>query len=185
MRVKEIVLYEQLMGKSFLDFNVKNSEDVLAILYVRSGLESTFEVFKAAMESCPKFFNKETYKLQKECEIEAQFRENTEGKEDGEPIMIGTMAYSMIVRGVNPDYIMNCTLTDLMHVLDAYQGLRREQLEEKRTFAFLNIAPHVDTSKMHNGAKDLIRFAWEEEEKVDEEEILNELNKKKSDIWQN
>lgn len=122
-----------------------------------------------------------------------QFRnqEVCSGGKDEVSGTIGELVSTLIVSGFDAHYILNeMELCDLPMYIRSYEAKKKEIMENSRLWTFLSMLPHIDAKKMKNGAKDLVRFPWEEdEEKQEAERNINDnferfekfMNTKKSD----
>lgn len=183
LTIKSIIRWEQLCGKSFSLMDYSNKDDVEALLYTvtmcnNPGITYTFDVFRQTLVS-EKITRKLGMSLELETVVLNQFQKKQEATTDDNESslgMIGDIISTLILSGLSADYVLNqMELCDLPMYLDAYERKKKEHMEEGRMWTYLSILPHIDSSKMRHGAKDLITFPWEEEEtKKEAERAINE-----------
>ena len=160
---------------SVLDYT--DREDIEALLYTmycsEAKPEYTFDTFRLVLED-ERFMNAMSSDLGKIMEIVAQFQKketinagNIEGNPD--PVKVSEIISTLIMSGLDAGYALNeMELCDLPMYIEAYEGQKKERMEESRMWTYLAMLPHIDAKKMKNGAKDLITFPWEEEEMLKE-----------------
>ena len=197
LTIKSVIRWEQLRGKSFSLLDYSNKDDVETLLYTTAicsegHLVCTFDVFRH-MLSNKKIVRKMLSALEHEMAVMNQFRnqEVCSGGKDEVSGTIGELVSTPIVSGFDAHYILNeMELCDLPMYIRSYEAKKKELMENSRLWTFLSMLPHIDAKKMKNGAKDLVRFPWEEdEEKQEAERDINDnferfekfMNTKKSD----
>lgn len=182
MKIRNIVRYEQLRKKSFQSWDNENQEDIISLLYVmQEEYVSTYEVYKSLLLEDKKTFNEESERLLRDIAIMSQFSAECSGKGSGDNF-ITPIVFSVIAKGINADFVMNCTLSDFTHLIDALENQKKERLEEKRLFTYLTMLPHIDSKKLRNAEKDILTFSWERSvsEEPLKEELDNFFNKKRN-----
>jgi hypothetical protein len=184
--LKNIIRWEQITGKSFFDMDYSNEEDIQYLLYVCDNSDVTFDVFKEV------FKNKKVVRgmikdISKYLTVSSQFMpksEDSKGGGDNKGCMKDIISF-LIVSGIDPHFVMEeMEIQDLPLLAKSLETKRRTELEDKRTFTFLTMLPHMDTSKLKNGVEDILSFPWdnEEEEKTEvmsEEEFEKIMNQYK------
>lgn len=155
-------------------------EDVEALLYTTTICNSdcvrhTFDVFRTTLTN-KKIVRKTVLRLERETAMLRQFQKKQEGANldnaDGSPETISGIVSTLIISGLDARYALEeMELCDLPLYIEAYEKKRKEDMESARMWTYLTILPHIDAKKMKNGAKDLIAFPWEEQEKEAEKEI--------------
>lgn len=181
LSIKAIIRWEQLTGKSFSLMDYTCREDVEKLLYTMAicghpDMQNyPFEVFQQTLCN-----EKITRKILKELEMEtsvlAQYQKKVVGqsatKTDESLETIGNIVSTLIMSGLDAHYALNeMELCDLPLYVEAYERKRKEDMESARIWTYLTILPHIDAKKLKNGAKDIIVFPWEQEEKETENEI--------------
>lgn len=180
LTIRAIIRWEQLRKKSFSLMDYADKEDVDVLLYTTTicnneGQMYTLDIFRQTLSN-EKVVREMVLKLERETEVLSQFQKNQEetssGNPEGSPEYIGSIVSTLVMAGLDAHYAFNeMELCDLSLYVEAYEKKRKEDMESARMWTYLTILPHVDASKMRNGAKDLITFPWEEDEKEAEKEI--------------
>lgn len=178
LTIKAIIRWEQLRKKSFSLMDYTDKEDVDALLYTTTICNNenrtyTFNTFRQTLSN-KKLVREMVLRLERETAVLSQFQKKQEeavsnnAKEN--PELIGSIVSTLIMAGLDAHYAFNeMELCDLPLYVEAYEKKRREDMESARMWTYLTILPHIDVSKMKNGAKELITFPWEEEKEVEKE----------------
>lgn len=169
MKIKTIIRWEQLLGKAFSLIDMDNEEEMVALLYCRAicekGVRCSLRVYTSTTTNYA-LFSTQIESLKDELSIMNQFIASNVGdsnNEDSDNVRISDIVPMLIMAGLNAHYAMNeMELYDIPMYLSAYENKRRELMEDRRLWTYLTILPHIDASKMTNGAKDLITFPWED-----------------------
>lgn len=173
---------EQMLAKPFTEIDYTNPDELVILLYccvlTNNPVLFPFEEFKVVTEN-----EKQLSAMLKEIEkanlVLGQFtqknntqKSNTQG-EGGEVQYIKDLAGMLVMAGMDAHYVMNeMEISDIPLFLEAYEKLRREEMEASRLWTFLSVAPHIDTKKIRS-ARDLMLFPWEvADAKRDAEEVL-------------
>lgn len=157
-----------------------NKEDVEVLLYTTSicnseGALYAFDVFQKTLTN-KTVVRDLLLRLERETAVLQQFQKKQEiaggyNSEDN-PEAISSIVSTLIMAGLDARYALNeMELCDLPLYLEAYERKRKEEMESARMWTYLSMLPHIDARKMENGAKDLIRFPWEEAEEEADREI--------------
>lgn len=170
--LKDIIRWEQLTGKSFFNIDYSNEDDLEYLLYVCDNSEVTFDTFKEVFKS-RKVVDKMLKDLNRYLAISSQFMLKQEDGKSGEKdtrYMKDVVSF-IIVSGVDPHFVMEeMELQDLPPIVKALETKRRISLEDKRTFTYLTMLPHIDTSKLKNGMEDILSFPWDSEKPTAEKQ---------------
>lgn len=155
-----------------------NKEDVEVLLYTTSicnskGILYTFDVFQKTLTN-KAVVRDLLLKLERDTAVLKQFQKKQEiagGDNSGDNSeAISNIVSTLIMAGLDARYALNeMELCDLPLYLEAYERKRKEEMESARMWTYLSMLPHIDARKMENGAKDLIRFPWEEAKEEDRE----------------
>lgn len=180
LTIKAIIRWEQLRKKSFSLMDYSDQEDVDALLYTTTvcnneGMVYTFEVFRQT-QSNEKLSRELILKLERETAVLAQFQKQQEtaalSSAEISTEAIGSIVSTLIMAGLDAGYAMNeMELCDLPLYIEAYERKRKEEMESARMWTYFTMLPHIDARRMENGARDLITFPWEQEEKEAEKEV--------------
>lgn len=179
LTIKSIIRWEQLRGKSFSFMNYTDQDDVDTLLYTTTicnneGMMYTFDLFRKTLSN-EKLVREMILKLERETALLNQFQKKqaeTKDYTEGVIDMISDIVSTLIMSGLDAHYVLNeMDLCDLPLYIQAYERKRKEEMEGSRMWTYLTILPHIDAKKMENGAKDLIKFPWEESEKEAEKTI--------------
>lgn len=181
LTIKSIIRWEQLRNKSFSLMDYSDKEDVEVLLYTTTICNSdcvrhTFDVFRTTLTN-KKIVRKMVLQLERETAVLRQFQKkqvdtNLDNNAENSPETISGIVSTLIMSGLDARYALEeMELCDLPLYIEAYEKKRKEDMESARMWTYLTILPHIDAKKMKNGAKDLIAFPWEEQEKEAEKEI--------------
>lgn len=174
LTIKAIIKAEQILLKPFTDIDYSNHDDLLKLLYcaviVNNQSVFTFEEFCLITEN-EKQLSSMLKELEKTNLVLSQFvnpaKDNIEG-ESGESRYIKDLAGLLIMEGLDASYAMNdMEISDIPIFIKAYENKKREEMEARRLWTFLAVAPHIDTKKIKSPV-DLYPFPWEEEERRQE-----------------
>lgn len=163
LTIRSIITAEKLLNKPFSDFDLSVEEDLKALIYavyVVNEKVFTLKDFDSLWE-----LKSERAKMMKfittQLEYVQQFAE--EGEARGKVWITDLVNRLIATRRVDQSYILNYMwIWELNDILKASEDAVKEEMEEKRYWAFLTIMPHVDSKKVSK-PQDLITFAWEAE----------------------
>lgn len=184
LTIKAIIRWEQMKGKSFSLIDFADPEEVKALLYAMYVIQSrpmyTFDVFQSVLED-EQFMTFISTDLARAMAVVAQFQKKTESTGSSDvtvtPETIGNIVSTLIMSGLDAHYVLNeMELCDMSLFIAAYERKRKEEMESSRLWTYLTMLPHIDATKLKNGAKDLITFPWEHEE-VDTEIKESEIER--------
>lgn len=173
LTMKTIIRWEQLTGRSFLELDYSDNEDIILLLYCSAiscnpGMIYTLEEFRHTTIN-EKLMRQLSQSLSREAIVVAQFRTDKpiETDSDSKEIAQGKITdivSTLIVSGLNASYVMDeMQLCDLPMLVEAYERKKKEMLENNRLWTYLGILPHIDGKKLPSPA-DLYPFPWEAEE---------------------
>ena len=185
LTVKSVVMYEALSKKKFSAVEM-TSEDALMLMYCAfvcsTGLEIDLETFGLMLENkdLATRLNKDLTRLER---FTLQFtkgdeEEQKEEKKEEENVefSITDMVDSLIFKyGVSADYVMNrMELWELNHFFEGAEERYKEDMEEKRLWTFLQVAPQIDLKKCKNPDQ-FFPLPWTEQRR--KEELQKKLDK--------
>jgi len=174
--LKNIIRWEQITGKSFFDMDYSSEEDIQYLLYVCDNSDVTFDVFKEVFKN-KKVVREMIKGISKYLTVSSQFMpksEDSKGDGDNKGCMKDIISF-LIVSGIDPHFVMEeMEIQDLPLLAKSLETKRRTELEDKRTFTFLTMLPHMDTSKLKNGVEDILSFPWDNEEEEEKTEVMSE-----------
>lgn len=189
LTIKSIIRYEQLTNKSFNQFDLTDSTELINLLYcvclVNNEQQYTYDEFLKVLETSKKISKEIITKFNKQLTVIEQFSKynNTNTKEtqketteNKDIIYIKDIAALLIVQGgISADYVMNIMeVSEIPVFMAAFDSKVKQELETKRLFTWLSILPQLsDTKKLDKPVK-LYPFPWEtlEDEEV---EIKNKI----------
>lgn len=161
LTIKSIIRWEQLSSKPFTDIDITSEKDIEMLIYCTSDMSVPYETYKGIFES-PKIVKKKISDLVSYMSVYAQFVPKSDDK--GENQYIRDIASSLIASGIDAHFVFDeLELQDLPIITKAIEERKKEDMESKRLFTYLTILPHIDASKLPNGAKDILPFPWDEE----------------------
>lgn len=169
IRLINIIRWEQLTHRAFTTMDYESEDDMVALLYTLSQEYMTLEEYRDTLNNV-KMLKSRIREVRRALDIQAQYEavtssdKKSEDSCDGEvkEECIGTMAFMLIACGIDAHYVLNeLELQDLPLLANAIQRRRRDEMETRRLFAYMQMLPHIDTSKLANGMRDIIRFDWE------------------------
>lgn len=177
LTIKSVIRWEQLREKPFLLMDYSDKEDVEALLYTTTvcgngGKAYTFDVFRQSLAN-EKVARELLQALERDISIVVQFQKKlSEAAMEGgkrEPGRICDTVSSLVMAGLDAHYALNeMELCDLPLYVEAYNRKRREEMEENRIWTYYSMLPHIDASKLRNGARDIIVFPWDEDSALEE-----------------
>ena len=167
LTLKSIITAEKLLNKPFGQFNLDEPSEfsVLAYSMVIANNPETFtlETFKK-LTANKKVWQDMMKQIKTEFEYIGQFNEKSEKTEEAGDISISDLAATMIVEGINPDFVHGMRTTEIADILKAIDAKKKEQMEKDRFWTYITILPHVDGKKLKS-PENLITFPWEAEAK--------------------
>jgi hypothetical protein len=174
IKIKNIIRYEQLSGKSFSDFDSNDENDVITLLYCIELPKEAFEVYKKTAKVAEKALFNEIKKINDEMILINQFssvkleESNTVTESDAKKHeMVSNIASTLVYGGLDAHYVMEeMEIADLPIFVKGLENKKKEELENCRLWTFFNILPHV--GKGIKEPQDLIKFPWEKSEKEPE-----------------
>lgn len=196
INIKSCIAYEQITGKSF--FDISTAEDYITLAYCsfveNNDVKITLGAFKVLLEDeeVAKWMNASMEKISK---FNAQFNkqnnvEPTSGDSDnGDTKMrITDIATSLIIQyNIDIKYVMNdLDIWMIQHLFQTAENVKKNELIEKRMWAYLTILPHIDGKKINSPEK-LLPFEWEKEKnnkrtKKEELDIARAFFKKQNEL---
>lgn len=176
INIKSCCLYEQMTGNNF--FHCNTEEDALHLIYcclvTNNDIDLTYNVFLTMLKNkkFDKVIGEKYLAITKFNEQFNKSKGDTETTGTTEiKITITEMATALIVKfGVDAKYVMyDMGLWEIMAFYAAADEKKKEELMEHRLWAYIGVAPHVDTKKI-KGPDDLISFEWEKNSKKERAE---------------
>ena len=174
LNIKSIITAEKLLGKSFGQFNLEDSEEWLVLSYamVVSNNEETFtlDTFRKLTKN-KRMMSEIIQGIKKEFEYIEQFKSKEEVKIDGQSdISITEVAGMMIANGIEPAFVYEMRTTEITDILQAIEDRKKEKMESDRFWTYFVMAPHIDTKKVKS-PEALITFPWEMAEKKEKQDV--------------
>lgn len=174
LNIKSIITAEKLLGKSFGQFNLEDTEEWLILSYamVVSNNEETFtlDTFRKLTKN-KRMMSEIIQGIKKEFEYIEQFKGKEEVKTDGQSdISITEVAGMMIANGIEPAFVYEMRTTEITDILQAIEDRKKEKMESDRFWTYFVMAPHIDTKKVKS-PEALITFPWEMAEKKNKQDI--------------
>lgn len=178
-KIKDLVFWERITGKSFVAFDVSSPGDYVALMYATSGKceEYTLEEYSQAVGSNPKVAKAQARRMARLDKIAGQMKATpaeaiggNDGGKDGEasPGSLTETAYWLISEGFNAEYLLEkLPLWELPHVAKAYAAkrdgefnLHKSTCETIRLAAWYSVLPHVKRGTVKKPT-DMFLFPWE------------------------
>ena len=174
LNIKSIITAEKLLGKSFGQFNLEDTEEWLVLSYamVVSNNEETFtlDTFRKLTKN-KRMMSEIIQSIKKEFEYIEQFNGKEEVKTDGQSdISITEVAGMMIANGIEPAFVYEMRTTEITDILQAIEDRKKEKMESDRFWTYFVMAPHIDTKKVKS-PEALITFPWEMAEKKNKQDV--------------
>lgn len=174
LNIKSIITAEKLLGKSFGQFNLEDTEEWLILSYamVVSNNEETFtlDTFRKLTKN-KRMMSEIMQGIKKEFEYIEQFKGKEEVKTDGQSdISITEVAGVMIANGIEPAFVYEMRTTEITDILQAIEDRKKEKMESDRFWTYFVMAPHIDTKKVKS-PEALITFPWEMAEKKEKQDV--------------
>lgn len=179
IKIKDIILWEQLRGKSFEDFDAKDYKDDLSILYVIDEADKqdrvTLELYeKALSETDTRQVRIRIKKINDDILFSSQFfiMSNATSGDDGksEKQNVGDIIGSLICLGISPESLLDMDLCYLSYLTDQYAKYVKNRLTDKRFWTMLQLSPYLDKG---TEAHDFIPFPWEKSQKGEDDQITD------------
>jgi uncharacterized protein YegP (UPF0339 family) len=176
IRIGQIILWEQLLDRSFSTFDVTKDDDIAALLYVideGDGKDKiTFELYKKALSETKRSDLMLRLKdINDEIMFASQFFvKQKSGQNTGdEPEKVGDQLGDLICHGINPESIINLPLLWLSYLSNAFANHLKNRLTDKRRWAMIQVSPYL---KKGTTEHDFMPFEWDENE--DTEKITSD-----------
>ena len=183
LNIKSVCLFEKMAEKSFYKCNT--DVDIAILMYCslvsNNDLQITYQAFLRMMEDA-KFSRWLANEYGAMMAFLSQFSatniENDNTDNNAETLKISDLAMTLIVKyGLDPHYVMNeMKIYEMGMFLNATADFRKEELEEKRMWAYINVMPHIDHKKCKS-PEQLLPFPWNKDErkKRAEKELKNNM----------
>lgn len=168
-----VMMAEKLENKPFFDFDLTDIGTLKTLaycMYVTNSEAYTREEFENIFRV--KGGEKILKKVMNEIEYLRQFQESEPvGEVEGETVSVTEIINRIIAIGrVSQSYVLKeMRLWELKGILKASEDYMREEMEQRRFWAYISIAPHVDGKKIKKPS-DLISFPWEKEKEAKQKE---------------
>lgn len=172
--VGNVVNWERLRGKRFADFDGENADDVITLGYVCNGTRDyTLALYRdALLNSGIKELEAVARKATAEFAYLAQFatpggetstpegEKAAEATEKAENESITEIVGTLIMGGVDGDFLLSRGLEDLRWLSEAYHRESQRRMEFNRYWAYVQLSPWIDKTKAHNPGE-FLPFEWE------------------------
>ena len=122
IKIKHIVAFEQLTGKSFFALDDSNEDDVMAFAYIISEQRSELKIFKSLSKINDKWLKKAVEEINHDLRYINQFahEKEREREENEEKPMIGDIIGALVIDGVDARWLMDSGMEVLGWVWKAH-----------------------------------------------------------------
>lgn len=187
--LRDILLFEKLEQKSFMDFNSANAHDISVLMYVHdqsNKREYTRDFFCQFMErkinegKAPKELGKFLRMIEKDLEYVNQFSdkvtENPHEKDDADKSdrRLTPAILRILYSGISPEWLMHQGMDILPVLTEGYALKHQDEFADKRFWTMMMMSPHVKRSSLQQLEKSLRT----PEEKAGKEQVSEALNTK-------
>lgn len=181
LNIKSIVRYEQITNKPFAEIDYSSENDANSLLYAvvlsNNDVVMSRDEFQLIIQN-KKIFNEIVSELKKHGDVVQQFVKESDSfssptndkKESG---FIKDIVSTLILSGLDANYIDQMWICDLPLFIAAYERVQREKMESERLWTYLSILPHVDGKKLKS-AREMYPLPWEIEEMQREAKDIQE-----------
>nr|WP_321523332.1 hypothetical protein [uncultured Macellibacteroides sp.] len=185
LNIKSIIRFEQLTGKPFSEIDYENSEDTENLLYAAAICSNDGPIHKDGFMTIikdEKIFADMVKSMKNQNEIIEQFthisnNDQCDKDTSSDHLFVYDAAASLILEGVDPDFIYNMWLCDFSILVNAYNRKKRESLEDSRLWTYLTILPHIESKKIKTPT-DLYPFPWEQKDVANRIQQQQDYNEK-------
>lgn len=191
--VKSAIMFEELTGKDYLNAGM-TPEDMLTFMYcvfctsVQQVSQNAFTEMLSDQKFADRISNEWLHYSRFVDQFKQPAKESVVQDDAPESISMKRIAQALIFKyGLDPDFVLNkVDLWELNYLIEIGEGAYRDQMEEKRMWAFIQLTPHIDKKKGKNmTAEKLIQFPWESPTATKEgreRELKKETERAKSTI---
>jgi len=178
LNLKSIITAEKLLNKPFSDFDLSEGKDLKGLIY--SVYVTNEKIF--TMNDFENLWNlkSEREKMMNFITTQIQYVQqfSLPSDDNAEKVFIGNLVNRLVAtRRVDQSYILNdMQVWELSDILKAAEEAVKEEMEQKRFWAYLTVLPHIDSKKIKK-PQDLITFPWEAEEFAKEKQEQLEKDK--------
>lgn len=176
-RIRDLIKWERLTGRSFASFDAGSEDDVVALLYASSGQDGsyTLEQYRRVYARSRHVMASELERLRSAGRVLAQYAaagaaggdEAAGGKEAGGG-GLAEAAYALVAEGMDAGYLLDeLPLWELRPLAEAFAERRRQEderlksmMEVWRLVAYWSVVPHVKRGSVKSPGA-LFRFPWE------------------------
>lgn len=173
--IRAIVLAERLLNKPFGKFDFTNENDLVVFVYcIILGNNETrmlLTEFQSVIQTNKKLREELFSEFQAESAKIGQFQEflnkvKPKNKTDeGDAGYVRDIVLFLVVDGkLDMRYVLEeLDLSEIPAYVDAVNNNKRQELENRRLWTFLQMLPHIDSKKIKS-PQDLYPFPWETKE---------------------
>lgn len=191
--VKSAIMFEELTGKDYLNAGM-TTEDMLTFMYcvfctsVQQVSQKAFTEMLSDQKFADRISNEWLHYSRFVDQFKQPAKESVIQDDAPESISMKRIAQALIFKyGLDPDFVLNkIDLWELNYLIEIGEGAYRDQMEEKRMWAFIQLTPHIDKKKGKSmTAEKLIQFPWENPTATKEgreRELKKETERAKSTI---
>ena len=167
LTIGNIVQWEQLRKKSFIDFDVNDEEDKLVLTFVISGKRSRYSAFKAAISEADVARDVREYinEINSEFKYLGQFMldkndddiENSSS--DGAKAKISTIIGQIIFNGADVKNLLSLGIEWIPWISESFGEYEKNKKLEHRLWARVSLSPYVkEGTTLHQ----FLPFPWED-----------------------
>lgn len=172
--IEAFVRWEQLTKRSFTTIDFGSVEDLHRLLYcayIVNGVTDipTYDVFANAIEGNRRLYAQAIKDVVRYNDVVAQFsaqrqEDSASDTPQAENMMLGDVVARLVVAGgIDAHYAMReMSIEDMLLFVKALDDKQRQEAESQRLWAYISVAPHIDTKKTPSPQK-LYPFPWEQE----------------------
>lgn len=171
IKIKHIVAFEQLTGKSFFALDDSNEDDVMAFAFIISEQRCEFKYFKSLSKTNNKWLKKAVEEINHDLRYINQFshEKERESEENEEKPMIGDIIGALITDGVDARWLMDSGMEVLGWVWKAHIEKEKQLNMRLRHWVKILLTPNLTKEGRKMSEKEFMPFAWEEEVKEKED----------------
>jgi hypothetical protein len=177
LKIKDIIKWEILRGKSFNDFNPKETDDVLMIAYIKEkavGLVK-YTAYRHLYDDGMLDISKKISELNSYLSYVSQFldKKRESKQSDQEVITVKDLIGQLVVAGTDASYLLDLGIEFLPWICSSIEGKAKKDAEDKRYWTMILCSPYIDSKKIKN-VHDFLPFPWDKEPAKMTSEVTDE-----------
>lgn len=166
IKIKHIVAYEQLTGKSFFALDDSDKDDVMAFAFIISEQRCELKIFKSLSKINDKWLKKAVEEINHDLRYINQFsheseHESEENKDEQKPL-ISDIIGTLITGGVDAHWLMDSGMEVIGWIWKSHIEREKQLNIRLRHWVKILLTPNLTKEGRKMTEQEFLPFAWEE-----------------------